>query len=226
MLPPAAHASDVIVVATTDIWLAGQPDGASVTGYFGSDTAPANSPVSVGAVGGTVYTFSITGYTPVSVDGVCFDSNADAGACCADEFSDSPGSANSISLAHLSAGALVGVFVAAGGPSGPTPPALDFSGSGIGTSFASLSPLLDQLFFIGEGLTGTGTGDVQQFVAPADATELYLAVADSVGASGNNSDSISVDVSETPEPSAFVLVSAGLLAVLALRRKSLGWSAT
>jgi hypothetical protein len=106
------------------------------------------------------------------------------------------------------------------------PPALDFSGSGIGTSFASLSPLLDQLFFIGDGLTGTGTGDVQQFVVPADATELYLAVADSVGASGNNSDSISVDVSETPEPSAFVLVSAGLLAVLALRRKSLGWSAT
>ena len=45
----AARATTVIVPATTDIWLAGQPSGASVTGYFGTDFAPANSPIAIGA---------------------------------------------------------------------------------------------------------------------------------------------------------------------------------
>jgi len=208
--------ADVVVPATTDIALAGQPIGSTVTGFFGTDTAPGNSPIAVAVTPGEDLTFSITGYTAVSIDTVCFDSNADAGACYGDEFGDSPGPANGISLAHVPGGALVGVFTPAGGPSGPTPAALNFTGSGgIGTSFATLSPALDQLFFIGDGLTGTGSGTVQQFFAPAGAGTLYLAVSDSVGASGNNSGSITVDVSSVssvPEPS-----SAGpLLAVLAM----------
>jgi hypothetical protein len=216
--------ADIFVPATSDIWLAGQPNGSSVTGYFGSDFAPANSPVAVAAMGGMDFNFSITGYTPVSVDGFCFDSTADGGACYADEFGFSPGPANGISLAHLPAGALVGVFVAAGGPSGPTPPALDFTASGIGTSFLSLNPALDQQFFIGDGLTGTGSGGVQQFYAPAGSAELYLAVADSVGASTGNLGGITVEVNgaAAPEPAYCGLLATsfgGMIFILRRRRK-------
>jgi hypothetical protein len=124
------------------------------------------------------------------------------------------GPANGISLADVPGGALVGVFTPAGGPSGLAPTGLDFTGTGgIGTSFLSLSPALDQLFFIGDGLTGTGSGTVQQFVAPAGAGTLYLAISDSVGASGNNSGSITVDVasvSSVPEPSSAVFLLAAI----------------
>jgi hypothetical protein len=212
--------ADTIVPATTDIWLAGQANGSSVTGYFGTDTAPDNSPVAISVAGGDQLNFAITGYTNVSVDGSCFDTTADAGACYPDEIGFSPGPANGISLADVPAGALVGVFVGAGGPSGPTPPALDFTGAN--SSFLTLSPLLDQLFFIGDGLTGTGTGDVQQFYAPADAAYLYLAVADSVGSSVGNLGSITVDVTVSPEPGSFVLLSSALggCLILLVRRRS------
>jgi hypothetical protein len=199
-----AYASSVVVEATTDIWLAGQASGATVTGFFGTDTAPANSPIGIAVSGGDTLTFInvLDAANGVSVDGSCFDTTPDAGACYADEYGDSPGSANGISLAHLPAGALVGVFVAAGGPSGSAPTALDFTSGGIGTGFATLSPELDQLFFIGDGLTGTGTGSVQDFIAPTGAGTLYLAVSDSVGAAGNNLGSISANVNDVPEVSA------------------------
>ena len=37
------------------------------------------------------------------------------------------------------------------------------------------------MFFIGDGLTGNGTGAVQQFVVPTGATRLFLGIADAVG---------------------------------------------
>ncbi|HUP02918.1 MAG TPA: hypothetical protein VMU19_02935 [Bryobacteraceae bacterium] len=214
----------VVVPATTDIWLAGQPNGASVAGYFGTDFAPANSPIAINVTAGSIIRFSASDGAPVSVDGTCFDTAADAGVCYADEFGFSAGDANGISLAHVPAGALVGVFVAAGGPSGPTPLALDFSTSGIGTAFTSLSPALDQLFFIGDGWTGTatGSGSQQLFTAPAGAGTLYLAVSDSVGSSVGNSGYINADV-QMPEPGAVPLLASqlggGLLVLFALRRR-------
>jgi hypothetical protein len=73
---------------------------------------------------------------------------------------------------------LVGVFAPTGGPSGAAPASLNFTSSGIGTSFTSLSPLLDQVFYIGDGLTGNGTGTVQQFFVPSGAGTLYLGISD------------------------------------------------
>ena len=76
---------------------------------------------------------------------------------------------------------LLGLFVGAGGPSGSAPTALSFTSSsqnvvgysGTDISFSSLSPLLDQTFFIGDGLTGNGTGNTQTFNVPAGATCVF-----------------------------------------------------
>jgi hypothetical protein len=100
------------------------------------------------------------------------------------------------------AGMLTGVFTTASGPSGAAPATLDFTQ--IGTSFTSFSPLLNQVFFIGDGLTGDGTGSVQQFTVPAGATKLYLGAADasyyqgSPGAYGDNSGSYAVSLEFLP----------------------------
>ena len=82
--------------------------------------------------------------------------------------------------------ALVGVFLGPGLPTGnPAPGLLNFRDDGVGlvgttvgTHFVTLSPDLQQIFFIGDGLTGRGSGSVQTFIAPAGATRLYLGVAD------------------------------------------------
>jgi hypothetical protein len=90
------------------------------------------------------------------------------------------------------------------------------------TSQSSYSPLLNQVFFIGDGLTGTGSGSVQQFVIPAGATRLFLGSSDGAGANYDNSGSFSVTVTDsgggstppaTPAPGTGVLLLTGLVAL-------------
>ena len=81
------------------------------------------------------------------------------------------------------AGALVGVFAPAGAPTNNPPASLDFTA--IETSFSTLSPALYQTFFIGDGMTGDGSGTVQQFIVPADATRLLLGLSDAYGFYGS-----------------------------------------
>jgi RHS repeat-associated protein len=69
---------------------------------------------------------------------------------------------------------LGGVFLGPDEPFDPAPPHLTFSST---QDFSTLSPLLNQLFFIGDGRSAAGT--TQQFVAPAGATRLYLGIVDS-----------------------------------------------
>lgn len=88
---PAAAAS-LTVSATTDIWLAGQPDGTEAAGNFGSDFAPGNSPVLVPVTVGAVFRFAASGLT--SVDASC-DAGPDGG-CYADESRFGVGPANGI----------------------------------------------------------------------------------------------------------------------------------
>ena len=82
------------------------------------------------------------------------------------------------------AGYLVGVFETSTGPVGVAPPSLNFlptSLGGIGTNFSSLSPALNQVFYIGDGLTGDGFGSLQQFLVPTGRDQAGLRYLGRVG---------------------------------------------
>ena len=81
------------------------------------------------------------------------------------------------------ADSIVGVFVGPDDPSTSSPPgSLDFSTPN-SRNFTQLAPMLNQIFFIGDGKTSGG--EVQLFVVPPGASRLYLAVWD-VGEWSNN----------------------------------------
>jgi uncharacterized protein (TIGR03437 family) len=95
---------------------------------------------------------------------------------------------------------LVGVFTN-GSPTGPAPANYDYSG---GVGQATFAPLLNQVFFIGDGLTGKGSGSLQTFSVPATATELWIGFADAgnpgqqPGAYGDNTGSLTVSGTLNP----------------------------
>ena len=113
---------------------------------------------------------------------------------------------------------LAGVFTSDSEPNDPAPAVLDFSSAAIGTSFISLSPLLHQSFFIGDGLTGTGTGTAQSFLVPDAATRLYFGFVDGQCFVGhpdyysNNSGAFAVQgmTMTVPEPSTYAMALAAL----------------
>ena len=127
-------------------------------------------------------------------------------------------------------GALAGVFLGASVPNGAPPARLDFTPGGLGRDFTSLSPLLGQVFFIGDGQTGGGV--FQEFVAPAGATRFALGIPDGfgfVGAPGAYDDNdgayrIRVAINEVPQvplPAPALLLVTGLAALMraGLRRR-------
>jgi hypothetical protein len=126
---------------------------------------------------------------------------------------------------------LAGVFLSDAIPSAPAPASLDFSSTAIGRSFTQLAPLLQQTFYVGDGLTGEGTGSIQSFIVPDAATRLFLGIVDGsyfVGGPDyydNNAGAFSAtfEVTTVPEidPTAFasvVALVAGSLALLERRR--------
>lgn len=124
-------------------------------------------------------------------------------------------------------GFLAGVFLSSSYPSS-APADLAFSNAngsnGISTSFTSLAPQIGQIFFIGDGLTGNGTGVTQKFEVPDSAVTLYLGFTDAAGYQGapgqfqDNFGSFTADfaVEAVPEPGTFLAIGLGMLA---LRRK-------
>ena len=102
-------------------------------------------------------------------------------------------------------GALTGVFLDASVPSAGPAPTLDFTPGGLGTDFTSLSPALNQVFYIGNGITSGGT--FQEFTAPAGATRVVLGIPDGfafVGPPGAYDDNdgayrIRIGINEIPD---------------------------
>jgi hypothetical protein len=123
---------------------------------------------------------------------------------------------------------LVGVFLGPGLP-GSAPASLDYNGTTLTLSELSYAPQIGQVFFIGDGLTGTGTGSTQMFDVPTGATRLFLGFADAGDFSGNPNDygdnpgQLSVDGSiaaSTPEPATWLTLGLGGIALLAIGRRS------
>jgi RHS repeat-associated protein len=142
--------------------------------YVNPDFLPETKPRSVVAQAGDVFTFSATG----SVDffnGSFVPTNSPDGYI-------GTTTSNLFSLGGIGAyqgpqGALLGVFLTDDNPANTTiSGAIDYST--VGSAFETISPGLGQIFFIGDGLTDRGSGEVQEFIAPAGATRLFLGIAD------------------------------------------------
>jgi len=172
---PPVQPSQLVVPGTAN------PYRADRANTPGTDPLDGTTPPSIAVAPGEVLRFTATGQTrhgPTEP----YTPSPDGGQLAAAAY----GAVGSISSWNLPIDSLVGVFT---GPAMGTPP----SPSNVGTSFSSLSPELGQVFFVGDGLTGTHSGAQQLFEVPTGAAQLYLANLDGYEW-GNNSGAFSVKV--------------------------------
>jgi hypothetical protein len=227
-----AYAATLVVNAKDVIYAAG--------GNSSAAAADGKAPVDIGVNGGSTLTFAVSGR--ITLDLTTGDNYNDAdgfGAPPRANPSCSTGAGSISGMCAPHAGYLVGVFVPTGGPTGVAPPGLGFVLPGA-TSFTSLSPELDQVFFIGDGLTGNRTGATQSFIAPPGASLLYLGISDACGfrgrpsCYGDNVGNFTVNVSGAaskapavsgvPEPSTWAMMLLGFagLGYAGFRRSAKG----
>lgn len=215
-----AQAVSVSVPGTANPYLAGMPDGSTAP----PDVAPDQSPIEVnglnlsaggiltfsGATGGVSNTPSCEGTNCSSIDGNVYN-----GSLFYDHVS---GAENGLSGIRAPINSLVGVFLTDSAPNLlPPPSSLNFQA--IGLDFTVLSPQLQQVFFIGDGMTSADIA--QKFFIPDAATRLFLGTMDGTEWL-NNSGAIMIDVAQAvPEPEAYLMLLAGLgvMAALSRRRK-------
>ena len=209
-LPAAAvpGTASLTVPGTSDLWLAGAPNG---TPASFDDSAPGQSPVLVSGLplaAGDSLTFTVGG----SVSNVPFGSGPPPDGVNGGILSHAAGAENGISDATMPINAFAAVFLGPSRPGAPVPSGLNFS-TAASQDFSSLSPGLQQVFFIGDGLT---SGHVPQtFIVPTGATRLFLGSMDGYEWS-NNSGQFDVKIQEAPVPEASTTVSFGLLLALGL----------
>ena len=221
------------VPGTAAIWLAGQPDGTclSTCGPF-DDVAPTNSPVAVDLAqfsGLPALSFSASGVTARDPN-PGYPLEGPEG----ETWSNPGGYIGRLKVSGITAQtmSLIGVFLDST-TTLPVPEALDFSPPNL-TAFQMLAPMIQQVFFIGDGLTGTGSGIVQRFVIPSGADQLFLGLLDVQNV--NNVGALSVTVRATQDdsghiisaPATLVLIGAGFLSYLGLgysRRGLKSWKA-
>lgn len=127
-------------------------------------------------------------------------------------------------------GFVAGLFVnTSAPPSGTAPADLVYDTGGLSTSDAQFAPALDQTFYIGDGLTGNGSGTVQEFLVPTGADRLYLGILDAGAFTGppafyddnDGAFEVTLDISAPsaiPLPAGGWLLIAGLGGLVALRR--------
>jgi hypothetical protein len=218
----AASAAPLIVPATADLFSSGQAVAAVSRG--------GTLPIEVTLPAGVDRSITFHSVTGAVVAGPSFwpSVGPDGGTTMA--FGPRPTDVSSASgiagMRHPRFEFLAGVFLDGSTPAAGTEPArLDFNVLGAG--FPELSSLLRQTFAIGDGLTGTGSGNVQVFHIPDSATRLYLGFVDGYDFQGvpsqyqDNTGSFSVNFTVVPEPGVALLAVAGGITVFAIRHRSL-----
>ncbi len=181
-----SQATNITVPGTSDPWLAGMPNGSQDNVGTGEppDAAPNQSPVfALSVTPGQVLNWFATGQVGHPGD------IADPDGAAYSISTRTIGANNGISDIRVPIDSLLGVFVS-GVPGGPAPATLDFS-TPASRDYSGLCPVLQQAFFLGNGLTSSGA--VQSLVVPAGATELFLGTMDGYGWS-NNIGSFAVNV--------------------------------
>lgn len=120
-------------------------------------------------------------------------------------------------------GELVGLFIDSGIlPTDAPPSPLDYPDLA-SLEAATFSPGLRQPFFLGDGLTGTGVGDIQVFNIPDGADMLVLGIADSfarnqpAGFYDDNSGGFDVTLNVVPTPGS--VAALGVAGVALVRRR-------
>lgn len=221
MPSPAA----IIVPATSNIFTSGQGSAPSGTLPVLYNLNPLAVAVQFPSISGAVYFGTDPAYPGSSGDGVSFMSWQGT------NMNPYPNSGLSGVRFDGRQFFLVGVFLGPGTPSGSGPATINYDSSSVlGPTF---SPLLGQIFFIGDG---QGTGGTQTFNVPVGATRLFLGFADGPPEFGNvpfgtptnpaayhdNWGSLTVNIQESliPEPTTFLLMGLGLVGLGVLRRRS------
>lgn len=209
----AGAAALVSVPATSNPWLAGMPPG---TNAGSGDSAPGQSPAQVTGIAvtpGGALRFSSVGATDHCDGGGCGLAGAEGDALEAATLH-AGGAQFGISDVLSPIDALIGVFLSDDQPSlNGAPAALSF-GTPAARDFSILSPLLQQAFFIGDGMRNDGL-TLQSFVVPAGATRLFLGTMDGFGWF-NNVGGLRVTIESAavgvPEPASWLLLLAGAAA--------------
>jgi hypothetical protein len=221
-----AGAVTLTVLGTANPNLAGRAPGYACCS---GDSVPAHSPAEVIGLGfspGDALIFSATGGVAVGPSVPATNTPDGVSNFSMTNYGDGISAPTSVRLS-----ALMAVFLGAGDPTGtPTPAQLDFSG---GIDFASVSPGLNQIFFIGDGLTSRSfvpsdpPGARQLFYVPAGATRLFLGSSDGFGWF-NNGGRFIVDVeidrdpTPVPAPPTLALLLIGLSATWLARVRTRG----
>jgi len=188
-----AQTFPLTVPGTTNIWYAGSPSSVvpptsncTVSGIRGDGTKPPYVNIPAGTAS---MQFNVVGTGPSGVGATPGTTSDGIG-----------GQVTSINAAAGMSGIsvprmipLVGVFLDDSDPNGQVPPATLTYGTGAGQTpldQASYSPLLRQVFFIGDGYTSIYqqpySGTQQTFVVPAGATRLFVGFPDGAGYTGIN----------------------------------------
>jgi hypothetical protein len=210
-------ASPIHVSPKADVYIAGGNVRPGTSGELPSLFAFSSSP-------GQTFTFDVTGSaSPFGAGTLMLGADGNLGG-----IGGLPdiGKLSAVTYPGNSSLPLFAVFLGDALPAAP-PPGLDFFTTGV--AFASLAPALGQVFWIGDGLTGTGLGAAQVFYVPAGATRLFFGFIDDAGAYLDNVGGFDVTVNAqapdpgpvpVPEPATLILLSSGLW--LGARRRQRG----